>query len=47
MSSLVGVLLDLDRLDPKVQQPRKAREDAALKNHVKGSAGLVTRFKPP
>ena len=36
-------------LDPKASQPGMTREElaAALKDHVKGSAGLVTRFKPP
>lgn len=34
-------------LDPKALQPGMTREElaAALKDHVKGSAGLVTRFK--
>ena len=34
-------------LDPKALQPGMTRDDlaAALKDHVKGSAGLVTRFK--
>jgi len=33
-------------LDPKALQPGMTRElAAALKDHVKGSAGLVTRFK--
>ena len=34
-------------LDPKALQPGLTREElaAALKDHVKGSAGLVTRFK--
>ena len=36
-------------LDPKALQPGMTREElgAALKDHVKGSAGLVTRFKHP
>jgi Raf kinase inhibitor-like YbhB/YbcL family protein len=36
-------------LDPKALQPGLTREElaAALKGHVKGSAGLVTRFKHP
>ncbi len=36
-------------LDPKTLQPGLTREElaAALKDHVKGSAGLVTRFKHP
>ena len=36
-------------LDPKALQPGLTREElaAALQNHVKGSAGLVTRFKHP
>jgi Raf kinase inhibitor-like YbhB/YbcL family protein len=36
-------------LDPKALQPDMTREElaAALKDHVKGSAGLVTRFKHP
>jgi Raf kinase inhibitor-like YbhB/YbcL family protein len=36
-------------LDPKALEPGMAREElaAALKDHVKGSAGLVTRFKHP
>jgi Raf kinase inhibitor-like YbhB/YbcL family protein len=36
-------------LDPKALQPSLTREElaAALKDHVKGSAGLVTRFKHP
>jgi Raf kinase inhibitor-like YbhB/YbcL family protein len=36
-------------LDPKALQPGLTREEltAALKDHVKGSAGLVTRFKHP
>jgi phosphatidylethanolamine-binding protein (PEBP) family uncharacterized protein len=35
--------------DPKALQPGMTREElaAALKEHVKGSAGLVTRFKHP
>ena len=35
--------------DPKALQPGLTREElaAALKDHVKGSAGLVTRFKHP
>jgi Raf kinase inhibitor-like YbhB/YbcL family protein len=34
-------------LDPKALQPGMTRDElaAALKDHVKGSAGLVTRFK--
>jgi Raf kinase inhibitor-like YbhB/YbcL family protein len=34
-------------LDPKALQPGLTRDElaAALQNHVKGSAGLVTRFK--
>jgi Raf kinase inhibitor-like YbhB/YbcL family protein len=34
-------------LDPKALQPGMTREElaAALKDHVKGSAGLVTRFR--
>jgi hypothetical protein len=34
---------------PKALQPGLTREElaAALKDHVKGSAGLVTRFKHP
>ena len=34
-------------LDPKALQPGLTREElaAALKDHVKGSAGLITRFK--
>jgi Raf kinase inhibitor-like YbhB/YbcL family protein len=36
-------------LEPKVLEPGMTREElaAALKDHVKGSAGLVTRFKHP
>ena len=36
-------------LDPKALQPGMTREElaAALKDHAKGSAGLVTRFKHP
>src|SRR5215472_13313413 len=36
-------------LDPKALQPGLTREGlaGALKDHVKGSAGLVTRFKHP
>jgi Raf kinase inhibitor-like YbhB/YbcL family protein len=36
-------------LDPKALQPGMSRDDlaVALKDHVKGSAGLVTRFKHP
>jgi len=36
-------------LDPKALQPGMTREElaAALKEHVKGAAGLVTRFKHP
>jgi hypothetical protein len=36
-------------LAPKALQPGLTREElaAALKDHVKGSAGLVTRFKHP
>ena len=36
-------------LDPKALQPGLTRAElaAALKDHVKGSAGLVTRFKHP
>ena len=36
-------------LDPKALQPGMMRDElaAALKDHVKGSAGLVTRFKHP
>ena len=36
-------------LDPKALQPGLTREElaAALKDHVKGSAGLVTRFEHP
>jgi len=36
-------------LDPKALQPGMTREELAdaLKDHVKGSAGLVTRFKHP
>jgi Raf kinase inhibitor-like YbhB/YbcL family protein len=36
-------------LDPKSLQPGLTREElaTALQNHVKGSAGLVTRFKHP
>jgi Raf kinase inhibitor-like YbhB/YbcL family protein len=36
-------------LDPKALEPGMTREElaAALKDHVKGSAGLVTRFKHP
>jgi len=36
-------------LDPKVLQPGLTREElaTALQNHVKGSAGLVTRFRHP
>jgi len=36
-------------LDPKALQPGLTREElaAALKDHAKGSAGLVTRFKHP
>jgi Raf kinase inhibitor-like YbhB/YbcL family protein len=36
-------------LDPKALQPGMTREElaVALKDHVKGSAGLVTRFKHP
>ena len=40
------VLIATD-LDPKALQPGLTRDElaAALQNHVKGSAGLVTRFK--
>jgi len=36
-------------LDPKALQPGLTREElaTALQNHVKGSAGLVTRFRHP
>jgi Raf kinase inhibitor-like YbhB/YbcL family protein len=36
-------------LDPKALQPGMTREElaTALKDHVKGSAGLVSRFKHP
>ena len=36
-------------LDPKALRPGMTREElaAALKDHVKGSAGLITRFKHP
>ena len=36
-------------LDPKALQPGMTRDElaVALKDHVKGSAGLVTRFKHP
>src|SRR5262249_4436955 len=36
-------------LDPKALEPGMTREElaAALKDHVKGSAGLATRFRPP
>ena len=36
-------------LDPKALQPGMSREElaTALKDHVKGSAGLVTRFRHP
>ena len=36
-------------LDPKALEPGMTREElaAALKDHVKGSAGLITRFKHP
>ncbi len=36
-------------LEPKALQPGMTREElaTALKDHVKGSAGLVTRFKHP
>lgn len=36
-------------LEPKALQPGMTREElaAALRDHVKGSAGLVTRFKRP
>jgi Raf kinase inhibitor-like YbhB/YbcL family protein len=36
-------------LDPKALQPGMTREELAdaLKDHVKGSAGLITRFKHP
>jgi Raf kinase inhibitor-like YbhB/YbcL family protein len=36
-------------LDPKALEPSMTREElaAALKDHVKGSAGLVTRFRHP
>jgi Raf kinase inhibitor-like YbhB/YbcL family protein len=36
-------------LDPKVLQPGMTREElaAALQGHVKGAAGLVTRFRHP
>lgn len=36
-------------LEPKALEPGMTREElvAALKDHVKGSAGLVTRFKHP
>jgi Raf kinase inhibitor-like YbhB/YbcL family protein len=36
-------------LDPKALQPGMTREElaAALKDHVKGAAGLITRFKHP
>ena len=40
------VLIATD-LDPKALQPGLTRDElaAALQNHVKGSAGLITRFK--
>ncbi len=36
-------------LDPKALQPGMTREElaAALKDHAKGSAGLITRFRHP
>jgi len=36
-------------LDPKALQPDMTREElaTALKDHVKGSAGLIGRFKHP
>ena len=36
-------------LDPKALQPGLTRDELAkaLEGHVKGSAGLVTRFRPP
>jgi Raf kinase inhibitor-like YbhB/YbcL family protein len=36
-------------LDPKALQPGMTREElaTALKDHVKGSAGLITRFRHP
>jgi Raf kinase inhibitor-like YbhB/YbcL family protein len=36
-------------LDPKTLQPGMTREElaAALKDHVRGSAGLITRFRHP
>ena len=36
-------------LDPKALQPGMTRDElaAALKDHVKGTAGLVTRFRHP
>ena len=36
-------------LDPKALQPGMAREElaAALRDHVKGSAGLITHFRHP
>lgn len=36
-------------LDPKALRPGMTREElaAALKDHVKGSAGLITRFRHP
>ena len=39
----------LKDLDPKALQPGLTREElaTALKDHVKGSAGLVTRFRHP
>ena len=42
------VLIATD-LDPKALQPGMTRDElaAALKDHVKGSAGLVTRFRHP
>jgi Raf kinase inhibitor-like YbhB/YbcL family protein len=42
------VLIATD-LDPKALQPGLTRDElaAALQNHVKGSAGLVTRFRHP
>ena len=42
------VLIATD-LDPKALQPGMTREElaAALKDHVKGSAGLITRFRHP
>ncbi len=36
-------------LDPKALQPGMTRDElaAALKDHLKGSAGLIGRFKHP